>query len=164
MELSMGTTHYTIEPGMPQIIITREFGAPRDLVFRAYTDPDLLPQWLGPRSQTMTFVQLENHDGGLWRFIHTDPDGNEYRFHGVVHGTPSLAGIVRTFEYDGNPGHVSLETLTFEDLGGRTRLRMNSVFQSVEDRDVMVASGMEGGVNDSMERLDELFARLAPTH
>ena len=99
---------------------------------------------------------------GSWRYIHRDADGNEFAFYGVFHGTPSPDGIVRTFEFEGTPGHVSLETATFEERGGRTLLRMNSVFQSVEDRDGMVQSGMEKGVNDSMERLDELVARLAP--
>src|SRR5579871_5622780 len=156
----MRKTEITAEPGSHQITITREFDAPPALVFRAYTDPELLPQWLGPRDETMTLIQLENRDGGRWRFIHTDLSGAEYGFHGVMHGTPSLAGIVRTFEYEGNPGHVSLETITFEDLGGSTRIHLDSVFQSVEDRDVMIRNGMEHGVNDSMERLDELFARL----
>lgn len=115
-----------------------------------------------PRALTMTVDRHDARDGGTWRYIHRDADGNEHGFHGVYHGTPSPDGIVRTFEFEGTPGHVSLETATFEEQDGRTLLRMNSVFQSVEDRDRMVQSGMEGGVNDSMERLDELVARLAP--
>jgi uncharacterized protein YndB with AHSA1/START domain len=158
----MATTQVIAEPGVPQIVITREFDAPRELLFRAYTDPELLAQWLGPRALTMTIDRHDPRDGGSWRYIHRDADGNEYAFHGVFHGTPSPDGIVRTFEFEGTPGRVSLETATFEERGGRTLLRMNSVFQSVEDRDGMVQSGMEEGVNDSMERLDELVARLAP--
>jgi uncharacterized protein YndB with AHSA1/START domain len=158
----MATTQIIAEPGVPQIVITREFDAPRELLFRAYTDPELLAQWLGPRALTMTIDRHDPRDGGSWRYIHRDADGNEFAFHGVFHGTPSPDGIVRTFEFEGTPGHVSLETATFEERGGRTLLRMNSVFQSVEDRDGMVQSGMEEGVNDSMERLDELVARLAP--
>jgi uncharacterized protein YndB with AHSA1/START domain len=148
------------EPGVPQIVITREFDAPRELLFRAYTDPELLVQWLGPRNRTMTIDRFENRDGGIWRFIHTDAEGNEAAFHGVNHGTPSLAGITRTFEYEGYPGHTSLETLTFEEHDGKTRVRANSVFQSVEDRDGMVQSGMERGANESMDKLEELIARL----
>ena len=158
----MAKTQIIAEPGVPQIVITREFDAPRELLFRAYTDPELLAQWLGPRALTMTIDRHDPRDGGSWRYIHRDADGDEFAFHGVFHGTPSPDGIVRTFEFEGTPGHVSLETATFEERGGRTLLRMNSVFQSVEDRDGMVQSGMEEGVNDSMERLDELVARLAP--
>jgi len=158
----MAKTQIIAEPGTQQILITREFDAPRELLFRANTDPELLVQWLGPRSLTLTVDRLDVCDGGTWRFIHRDADGNEYAFHGVHHGTPSLDGIVRTFEFEGVPGKVSLETMTFEAQGGRTLLRQIAVFQSVEDRDGMVQSGMESGVNDSMERLDELIATLAP--
>ena len=157
----MAKTQIIAEPGVPQIVITREFDAPRALLFRAFTEPELLVQWLGPRDLTMTIDRHDVRDGGTWRYIHRDADGNEYGFHGVFHGTPSVDGIVRTFEFEGVPGHVSLETATFEEQGGRTLLRQNAVFQSVEDRDGMIQSGMEAGVNDSMERLEELIARLA---
>lgn len=156
----MGKLEIIAELGTQQIIMTREFDAPAELVFRAYTEPELLVQWLGPRRLTMKVERYENWDGGYWRFIHTDPEGKEAGFHGVMHGTPSLAGVTRTFEYEGYPGHVSLETLTFEENNGKTRIRTNSVFQSVEDRDGMIHSGMEGGANDSMEKLDELLARM----
>ena len=157
----MGTTQIVAEPGTHQIIVTREFDAPRDLLFRAYTDPELLVQWLGPRSLTMTVDRYELRDGGVWRFLHHDADGNAYGFHGIFHGTPTVDGVVRTFEYEGWPGHVSLEALTFEERDGRTLLRARSIFQSVEDRDQMIESGMEVGVNEGYERLDELIARLA---
>jgi uncharacterized protein YndB with AHSA1/START domain len=158
----MAKLRIVAEPGVPQIMMTREFDAPRELLFRAHTDADLLMQWLGPRGLTMTIERFEPRDGGTWHFTHRDADGNEYAFRGVFHGTPSPDGIVRTFEFEGVPGSVSLETATFEDQGGRTLLRHNAVYQSVEDRDAMLQSGMEAGVNDSMERLDELIARLAP--
>jgi uncharacterized protein YndB with AHSA1/START domain len=161
----MGKTQIIAEPGQPQIEITREFDAPKELLFRAHTEPDLLTQWLGPRRLTMIMDRFDARDGGLWRYIHRDTDGSEYGFHGVFHGTPSPDGIVQTFEYEGWPGHVSLETLTFEGLdGGRTRLRNNSVFQSVADRDAMSESGMESGVNEGYEQLDELIARMTPVH
>jgi len=156
-------TQIIAEPGMPQVVITREFDAPRELLFRAYTDPELLVQWLGPRRMTMTIDRFDARDGGTWRYIHRDADGNEAAFHGVFHGTPSLDdGIVQTFEYEGAPGHISLETLTFEEHDGKTLVRTNAVFQSIADRDAMIESGMESGVNEGMERLDELLARLAP--
>ncbi|HEX6122621.1 MAG TPA: SRPBCC family protein [Ktedonobacterales bacterium] len=155
-------TRIIAEPGMPQLVITREFDAPRELLFRAYTDPALLVRWLGPRRLTMAIDRFDVRDGGTWRYTHRDADGSEYGFHGVFHGTPSAeAGIVQTFEYEGAPGHVSLETLTFEERGGKTLVRTNDIFQSVEDRDAAVASGMEVGIHESMERLDELLAELA---
>jgi len=156
-------TRISAEPGLPQIVITREFDAPRELVYRAYTDPELLVQWLGPRRLTMTIERYDVRDGGVWRYTHRDADGAEYGFHGVFHGTPSPEdGIVQTFEFEGAPGHVSLETLTFEERGGKTLVRTNDVFQSIEDRDAAIQSGMETGVNEGYERLDELLARLAP--
>ena len=153
-------TQIIAEPGVPQIVITRAFDAPRALVYRAYTDPDLLARWLGPRRLTLTIERHDLRDGGTWRYIHRDTDGTEAGFHGVFHGTPSPDNLVRTFEYEGAPGHVSLETATFEDHDGKTLVRTNAVFQSVEDRDAMIQSGMESGVNEGMERLDELLARL----
>lgn len=153
-------TQIIAEPGVQQIEITREFEAPRELVFRAHTEPDLLVQWLGPRRLTMHVDRFEARDGGTWRYVHRDADGSEYGFHGVFHGTPSLDGMVQTFEFEGAPGHVSLETLIFDDLGGRTRVRNVSVYQSVEDRDAMVESGMESGLNEGYERLDELLGLL----
>ncbi|HEU5430820.1 MAG TPA: SRPBCC family protein [Thermomicrobiales bacterium] len=158
----MAKTTISAEPGVPQIVTEREFDAPRDLLFRAFTDPELLPQWLGPREYTMIVDRYELRDGGRWRFRHQEADGGEQGFHGVFHGEPSPAGIVRTFEWEGLPGHVLMETATFEERDGKTLLRTNSVFQSVADRDGMIESGMEHGVDDSMDRLDEVIARLAP--
>jgi uncharacterized protein YndB with AHSA1/START domain len=156
----MSKTQITAEPGIPQIVITREFDAPRDLVFRAYSDPELLVQWLGPRDLAMTIDRYDFRDGGTWRYVHKDAAGNEYGFHGVFHGTPSPDGIVQTFEFEGVPGHVALDTITLEQRGPRTLMRTVSSFQSVEDRDAMIASGMERGVHDSTERLAELLSRL----
>jgi uncharacterized protein YndB with AHSA1/START domain len=158
----MAKTQIIAEPGMPQVVVTREFAASRELLFRAHTDPDLYVQWLGPRSLTMTIDHLDVRDGGTWRYVNRDADGMEYGFHGVYHGMPSPDGIVQTFEFEGTPGHVALETVTFEERGGRTLLRQNSVFQSVADRDGMMQSGAAQGINDSMERLDELIAKLSP--
>lgn len=158
----MGKTQFTAEPGIPQIISEREFDAPRELLFRAWTEPDLLKQWLGPRNLTMEIDRYDVRDGGTWRYVHRDDEGNEYAFHGVFHGDPSPDGMVQTFEYEGYPGHVSLDTLTFEERDGKTIVRTNTVFQSVEARDGMMQSGMEVGVNDGYDRLDALIAKLAP--
>ena len=156
----MGTTEITAEPGTPIIDITREFAASPELLFRAHTEPDLLAQWLGPRDLTMTVDHLDARHGGTWRYSSREADGTEHGFRGVFHGTPSPGGIVQTFEYEGAPGHVSLESLTFESRGATTLLRARSVFQSVEARDAMIRSGMEQGLNEGYDRLDELFARL----
>ena len=156
----MSKTEITAAPGIPTIVITREFDAPRELVFRAYTEPDLLVQWLGPRDLTTTIDRYEVRDGGSWRYLQTDADGNAYGFHGVFHGDPSPDGIVQTLEFEGAPGHVCLQTSRLPERGGKTLVSTVSVFQSVEDRDAMVASDVEVGVRDSGERLEELLASL----
>jgi uncharacterized protein YndB with AHSA1/START domain len=156
-------TKITATPGKQEIVITREFDAPRELVFKAFTDPKLYIQWLGPRELTMILEKFEPRNGGSWRYIHKDKDGNEYAFHGVNHEVTAPERIIGTFEFEGLPekGHVILETARFEVLpGDRTKLTSQSVFQSVADRDGMLQSGMERGVNDSYQRLDELLAKM----
>jgi uncharacterized protein YndB with AHSA1/START domain len=156
----MGTTRVTAERGLPFIDIEREFDAPPALLYRAYTEPDLLARWLGPKRMTMRVERWELRDGGAWRYVNVDADGTEYGFHGVFHGQPSVKRMVQTFEFEGAPGHVSLDALTFVDLGGRTLVRTHSAFQSVADRDAMVEAGMEGGVDEGFEKLDGLLAAL----
>ncbi len=146
------------EPGVPQIRVTREFDAPPELVLRAHTDRELVAQWLGPRKYRMTIERWDVRDGGTYRYIHADDQGNEYAFHGVFHGEPSVDSFVQTFEFEGAPGHVSLDTLRLEGRDGRTILHVNSVFQSVEARDAMLGSGMSEGMTDTYSRLDELLA------
>lgn len=151
------------EPGKQEIIITREFKAPRELVFEAFTDPKLYVKWLGPRDLTMTLETFEPRNGGSWRYVQKDQDGNEFAFHGVNHEVLAPERIIGTFEFEGLPetGHVILETAKFEELpGDRTKLTSQSVFQTVEDRDGMLQSGMEEGVNDSYDRLDELLEKM----
>ena len=155
----MSEMQITAEPGVPQVLATREFDAPRELVFRAYTDPELLAQWLGPRKYTMRIDRYEVRDGGTWRYVHVGEDGNEFAFHGVFHGAPTPERIVQTFEFEGSPGDVALDTATFEEREGKTVVHVNSVFQSVAARDAMVESGMAEGMTESYERLDDLLAR-----
>ena len=150
----------TAEPGVPQVLTSRRFDAPRDLVYRAFTEPELLQQWLGPRRYTMEVERFEVRDGGTWRYVFSDDAGGTDGFHGVFHGVPSPQGIVQTFEYEGAPGHVSMDTVTFEEREGRTTVRTNSVFQSVEARDAMVDAGMAGGMSEGYEQLDELLEKL----
>jgi uncharacterized protein YndB with AHSA1/START domain len=148
----------TIEPAQQEIVMTRVFEAPRDLVFKTYTDPDLIPRWWGPARLTTTVEVMEVKWGGRWRILQRDPDGHLHAFHGVYHEASPAERVVGTFEYEGEPGHVVLETATFEEVEGGTRLTTHSVFQSVEDRDGAVAAGMEGGMVESMDRLEVLLA------
>ena len=153
-------TEIIAEPGKQELFIKREFDAPRELVFRAYTDPDIVVQWLGPRDLTMTVETWEPHSGGSWSYTH-ERDGHKYGFFGVNHEVLVPERIIGTFEFDGLPekGHVILGTTRFEELpGGRTRIVHQSLFQSVQDRDGMIASGMERGVNEGYEKLDEWLA------
>ncbi|GAA0259687.1 SRPBCC family protein [Cryptosporangium japonicum] len=156
----MPETEITAEPGTSQVVVSREFDAPRDLVFRCFTDPDLIPRWLGPRELTTRVEEYDLKDGGRYRYVHVDAEGNEYAFRGVFHGDPAPELTVQTFEFEGMPGHVALEAVTMTESGGRTRVRTLSSFQSVEDRDGIIASGMEVGVRDSDERLAELLTEL----
>jgi len=158
----MSKTHLVAEPGVLQVLISREFHAPREIVYRTFTEPDLLVQWLGPRRLKMKIDTFDIRDGGAWRYTHRDEDGTEYAFRGIFHGTPSLDGIVQTFEFEGTPGQVSLETVTFEDHSGKTIVHQNAVYQSVANRDAMIESGMEAGLNEGLDRLDELLAKLVP--
>jgi uncharacterized protein YndB with AHSA1/START domain len=155
-------TVITAEPGAQELFITREFDAPRRLVFKAHVDPNLYVQWLGPRGYEMTLESFEPYSGGRYRYIHKDTDGNEFGFHGVFHEM-SEDLMIQTFEFEGLPerGHVILDTMRLEELpGNRTRVTIQSVYQSVADRDGMVQSGMERGVNEGYERLDELLAKM----
>ena len=154
-----GTTEITAEPGVHDFTITRTFAAPRDLVYRAWADPRLLERWMGPRALSMHVQTWEIETGGPWRFVNHDAEGTEYGFHGSFHGVASPeSGITWTFEFEGMPGHVALEHIAFVEDGGRTTVHTHSVFQSVEARDGMISSGMEGGVNEGYEKLDELLA------
>jgi uncharacterized protein YndB with AHSA1/START domain len=153
----------TAEPGKLDLWITREFDAPRELVFRAYTEPDLYVQWFGPRDLTTDLEKFEPQSGGSWRAVQKDKDGHEFAFHGVNHEVLAPERIIGTFEFEGLPeaGHVVLETTRLEALpGGRTRMTSQSVFQSVEDRDGMIQSGMESGASEGYDRLEEILEKL----
>ena len=156
-----GATIITAPAGLPFIDMERTFAAPRALVFRAFTEPDLLIRWLGPHRMTMTIDHYDVRDGGSWRYVHTDPEGNAFGFHGVFHGAPTPDRMVQTFEFEGYPGHVSLDTMRLDEVDGRTVLRGHSVYETVADRDGMVANGMETGMNEGFERLDALLDDLA---
>ncbi len=156
-------TIITAEPERHDYFIAREFEAPRELVFRAFTDPELVIKWLGPHDKKMRIEQFESKDGGVYRYIHEDQNGNQYCFRGVNHEVRAPERIIGTFEFEGLPerGHVALQTARFEALpDGRTRVVSQSLFQTVADRDSMLRSGMDRGVKQSFERLDEMLASL----
>jgi uncharacterized protein YndB with AHSA1/START domain len=145
-----------------EIHVERVFDASRDVVFGAFTDPALIPEWWGPRDTTTVVDQMDVTPGGSWRFVIRNADGSETAFRGTYREVTPPVRIVQTFEWEGMPGHVSVESATFEDLGGRTRVTTTSLFHTTEERDGMLASDMERGMNETYARLDELLARLAP--
>ncbi len=149
-------TVFTILPGKQEILITRVFDAPRERVFKLYTDPARIGEWWGPAIYRTTVDEMEPRAGGRWRYVQQGSDGVTHGFHGVYHECLSPERLVFTFEYEGVPGHVILETVRFEDLNGKTKMIDHSVFQSLEDRDGMVQAGMEGGASELIERLAAL--------
>jgi len=157
-----GTHHETeiiVDPDVPLVRIIREFDAPPEKVFRAHTDPELVVQWLGPRSLEMRVEHYECRTGGSYRYVHSR-DGEEYGFHGSFHEVRPNELIVQTFTFEGDPDGVALEKLRLEDLGdGRTRLTATSLVDSFADRDAFVAGGMETGIQEGYQRLDELLVR-----
>jgi uncharacterized protein YndB with AHSA1/START domain len=159
----MTTTHtheteIIVDTDLPQVRIIREFDAPPDKVFRAHADPDLLAQWLGPRDLEMEVDRFDCRTGGAYRYVHRRA-GEEHGFYGSFHEVRPDEVIVQTFTYEGMPDSVALERLELEDLGdGRTRLVVTSLLDSFEARDGMVASGMEQGIVEGYEQLDELLA------
>ena len=159
--MSATTKHETeiiVDTEVPMVRIIREFDAPREKVFRAHTDPELIVQWLGPRRHTMDVERWDCQTGGSYRYVH-ESDGNQYWFHGSFHEVRPSERIVQTFTYEGVPDSVALEQMEFEDLGdGRTRLTGTSLVDSFEARDAFVASGMEDGAREGYERLDALLA------
>ncbi len=145
-------------PAEREIVTERTFEAPRDRVFAVYTDPELIPKWWGPRGTTAIVDKMDVRAGGDWRFVHRGPDGDESAFRGTYREVSPPERIVQTFEWEGMPGHVIVETATFEELGERTKVTTVSLFHTTEERDGMLASGMEGGLNETHDRLAELLA------
>jgi len=146
-----------------EIHVERVFDAPRDRVFAAHTDPELVREWWGTRNTTTVVDEMDATTGGRWRFVMREPDGSEHGFRGVYREVVVPERIVQTFEWEGMPGYVCVETLTFEDLGDRTKLVSTTIFHTEEERDGMLESGMESGMNESLARLDELLAKQSAT-
>ncbi len=156
MSSSKNSTTMTL-PSDREVSMSRVFDAPRELVFKAHIDPKLVAQWWGQRYSTTIVDKLDAQPGGSWRFIQREPDGNEYAFRGEFREIVAPTRIVQTFEFEGMPGKIVVDTMTFEDLGGKTRVTTRSVFDSIEDRDGMLSTGMEEGANESWDRLAELL-------
>jgi uncharacterized protein YndB with AHSA1/START domain len=151
-------TEITVDRDVPLVRICREFDAAPGKVFRAHTDPGLVARWLGPRRHQMRIDHYDCRTGGSYRYAHLS-DGNEFGFHGSFHEVRPGELIVQTFTYDGEPDGVALERIVFTDLGdGRTRLTSTSLVDSFAARDAFVAGGMQAGVRESYERLDEVLA------
>lgn len=152
----------TVEPGVKEILIVKEFNVDRDQVFKTFTDPYLYSQWIGPKGLSTKIDRFEPRNGGSYRFVQKDQKGREYAFHGIYHEVLFPERIISTLEFEGLPerGHVELDTTRFEVLpGSRTKLTIQAIFQSLEDRDAMVKGDMEKGVEEGFERLDELLQK-----
>ncbi len=152
-------TEFIVEPGKQEIVIRRVFNAPRERVFKTITDRALIPLWWGPSRFTTIVDRMDVRPGGLWRYINRDKSGNEYGFHGVYHDIVPFERVVNTNEFEGMPGHVGLESATLREVDGKTEMTAKVVYQSVEDRDGMVASGMEEGVRETYDRLADLVEK-----
>ena len=149
-------------PSDTEIVMTREFDAPRELVFEAHSKCEHLEKWWGPRKYSLEVCEMDFRPGGKYRFLHRGPDGlEEHGFRGEYREIVPPEKIAWTFEWEGMPGHISLDTLTLEDLGGgRTKLVSHSRFDSKEDRDAMLQSGMEEGAGETYDRLAEFVQTL----
>jgi uncharacterized protein YndB with AHSA1/START domain len=147
-------------PSDREIVMTRVFDAPRDLVFEAHTSCEHMSHWWGPRKYEIASCEMDFRPGGTWRIVHRGPGGEEYGFRGEFREIVRPERITWTFEWEGMPGHVSVDTLTLEEQDGKTTLMSISVFDSVEDRNGMLESGMESGAAETYDRLDEYLEVL----
>jgi uncharacterized protein YndB with AHSA1/START domain len=143
-----------------ELRLTREFDAPRDLVWKALTDPALMSRWWGPRRYKTVVDTMDIRPGGKWRMRNIAADGGEHAFRGEYREIVPPERIVMTFEYEPLPGHISVETMTLTEQDGRTRITIRDQYASKEDLEGMVNSGMESGARETYERLDELLAEL----
>jgi uncharacterized protein YndB with AHSA1/START domain len=148
-------------PSDREIVLTREFDAPRHLVFEAFTKPEHITNWWGQKGSTLASCEIDFRPGGQYRFVERDANGDEFGFRGEIREIVPPERIVQTFEWEGLPGHIAEDTMELEDLGGRTRMTVTSRFASVQDRDGMLQGGMEKGAGESYDRLAEYLRSLA---
>ena len=157
----MSKNNLVVERDQLAFTMSRVFDAPREIVWKACTDPELIPRWWGPRYLTTIVDKLNLRVGGVWRFIHKDAEGNEYTFNGVYKEIKAPERLVYTFEYEPMAGHISTDTITFEELPhGKTRLTARTTFDTLEDLEGMLQSGMEGGAVETWDRLQELLEEV----
>ncbi len=152
-------TTITAAAGLPFVDVVREFDAPAAAVFRAHTDPDLFAQWTGPRSMKIDIIEFDATTGGRWKYTGHGGGDFAFSFRGVFHTVEASTLVIQTFEFDGAPNLVAVSSTTFEEVDGRTRISVHEVYPSVAARDAAVASGMEYGITEGYERLDEILAR-----
>jgi uncharacterized protein YndB with AHSA1/START domain len=152
-------TTITAESSLPFVDIVREFDAPVAAVFRAHTEAALFARWTGPRSMKMDSVQLDATTGGRWKYVFRGEGDSAFSFFGVFHTVEPNTLIIQTFEFNLAPGQAGISSTSFEEVDGRTRLSLHEVYPSVEARDAALASGMEYGIKEGYERLDEILAR-----
>jgi uncharacterized protein YndB with AHSA1/START domain len=143
-----------------EYVMSRVFDAPRDLVFKAYTDPEIVPQWWGQRASTTIVDKSDVRTGGSWRYVQREADGTEYAFRGEYLEVTPPERIVNTFEFEPMPGHIVTDTAVFEEIDGKTKLTVTSLFDTVEDLKGMLETGMESGANESWDLLAEYLAKV----
>jgi uncharacterized protein YndB with AHSA1/START domain len=147
-------------PSDKEIVMTRVFDAPRELVFEAHSSCEHMSRWWGPRKYEIAKCDLDFRPGGTWQVVHRSAEGEEHTFRGEFREIVRPERITWTFEWMGLPGHISVDTVTFEEHDGKTTLTTRSVFDTVEDRDGMLQSGMQEGAAETWERLDEYLEEL----
>ena len=154
-------THITAQPGVPFVDLVREFDAPPAAVYKAHTDPDLFPRWMLPRAIQLQHMQMDARAGGRWSYAFEGQGNLQMSAFGVFHSVEPNKQFTHTSEFSFAPGQPALSITRFEDLGGgRCRMNMREIYDTVESRDA-AASGMDGGIAESYERLDEILAASA---
>lgn len=156
----MTKNNLVVEREARSYTMSRVFDAPRERVWKVCTDPQLIPQWWGPGYLTTIVDKMEVKVGGVWRYIQKDADGNEYAFNGVYKEVEPPRRLTYTFEFEPMAGHISTETITFEELpDGKTRIMTRTTFDTLEDLEGMLQSGMEGGAVETWDRLEQLLMK-----
>ena len=154
----MGKNNLVVEREKLQFSMSRIFDAPRDQVWKACTDPGLIPRWWGPKKYTTVVDRMDVRVGGAWRYVQSDADGNRFAFNGVYKQVNAPERLSYTFEFEPMAGHISTETVIFEEQpGGKTRLTTRTTFDTLEDLEGMLQSGMEDGATETWDRLEELM-------
>jgi uncharacterized protein YndB with AHSA1/START domain len=158
----MSKNNLVVERDKLLFTMSRVFGAPREIVWKACTSADLIPKWWGPRKYTTIVDKMDFRVGGAWRFLNRDADGNEFAFNGTFKVIDPPRRLTYTFEFEPMAGHISTDEITFEEMpGGKTKLIARSTFASLEDLEGMLQSGMEEGATETWDRLEELVTKQA---